>query len=695
MATLQRIRNHSVALLVIVGFAMIAFIVGDLITSSSSIVQSQRDKVVVINGKKVTYEEYEAERQRKQDFFKAMQGQELDAQATQQLNNQVYNEIVARTLIDETFEKLGLAVNKAELSELIQGQHSSQALTQMFGQQAPQIIQYFLNLVANDAFEQAAQQSPFFTEANWNEIKNQVLLSRKNEKLTSLLAAAIMPNKLEAMDNYNGDNTECTFAYVKQFVSSVPDSLVSIKKDDVVKYYESTKRNYKLNADRRNVSYISVALRPSEQDYAEAEADIKAIRDEFAQTEEIADLVNGNSNVPYIDAFVPVSSLDNATREFVEQNEVGAILEPHRESGDVYMMARILDKTVAADSTEIAVVFVQDKNEADSISAVLAKSNDAAEALASYTDQQKFIGWMQDPSLLQSFGDEVRNKIRETAKGAMFSHEINGMNIVGKVTGKSAPVALAKVAVYATEVFPSTRTRGEEYGKLNRFLTTYKSVKQMQDSARAEGFMMMPTTLYATAYSVGGIQDARQAVKFAFQNKKGDVSEIFETSGNNLLVVAITGDIENGYMSLSDSTFYQQISQFNVLPLKKAEKLAEQFEAVSNKTLAGYSEAFNGASIDTARFVNFNLNSVMGIGAEPKIFEAALKANPGEVVTVSGRNAVVALQVLDKNEKGLNYDEQARLDAVARGREYAQAISAALQVMQNNAEIEDNRISFY
>ena len=129
--------------------------------------------------------------------------------------------------------------------------------------------------------------------------------------------------------------------------------------------------------------------------------------------------------------------------------------------------------------------------------------------------------------------------------------------------------------------------------------------------------------------------------------------------------------------------------------LKKAEKLAEQFAAVSDKSLSGYSAAFNGASIDTARFVNFNLNSVMGLGAEPKIFEAALKANPGEVITVSGKNSVVALQVLDKNDKGLNYDEQARLDAVARGREYAQAVSAALQVMQNKAQIEDNRINFY
>ena len=111
MAVLQRIRNHSILLLVIVGLAMVAFIVGDLITSSSSIVQSRRDKVVTVDGQKVTYEEYEAARQRRQDFVKAMQGQELDNQSTQQLNNQVYQEIVTKNLIEKACKKFGLVVS--------------------------------------------------------------------------------------------------------------------------------------------------------------------------------------------------------------------------------------------------------------------------------------------------------------------------------------------------------------------------------------------------------------------------------------------------------------------------------------------------------------------------------------------------------------------------------------------------------
>lgn len=695
MAVLQRIRNHSVLLLIIVGLAMVAFIVGDLITSSSSIMQSSRDKVVTIDGEKVTYENYEAARQRKQDFIKAMQGQELDNQATQQLNNQVYQEFVTKQLINKACEKFGLNVTKDEINELVFGQNQSPVLTQMFGQAATQVMNTFANLNANDGFEQAAQSNPFFSEENLKEIEDQVVLNRLIEKYTDIVAAAVKPNKLEAKDNFDGDNTECTFAYVKQYASSVPDSVVTVSKSDVEKYYNSTKRNYILNADRRNISYINVALRPSEQDYAEAEADIKALRDEFATTDEVADLVNGNSSVSYLDAWVPVTSFEGDTREFVQNNAVGAILEPHRENGDYYMMARILDKTTAPDSTQFALVVVPTSTEADSIKAVLAAAADANVALASYNQQQKFVGWMEDPQLLQNFGDELRNKIRTSAIGSTFTHNMNdNAFFVCKVTKRTAPVALAKVAIYANEVYPSTRTRGEEFGKLNRFLTTYKTIQQMQDSARAEGFMMMPTTVYSTSYNVGGVQDARKAVQFAFQNSKGKISDIIET-GDNLLVVAITGDIEKDYLDINDTTFYKQLAMFNVLPLKKVEKLSADFDAVADKTLAGYAAAFEGASIDTAKFVNFNLNSVVGLGAEPKVFEAALKANPGDVVKVAGRNLVVALQVLNKNEKGLTYDEKARLETVGRTRDYAQVANAALQVLQNNAKIDDNRINFY
>lgn len=696
MATLQRIRNHSVALLVIVGLAMLAFIIGDLLTSSSSIMQSQRDKVVVINGKKVTYEEFETERQRKTEFLKSMMGQDLDNNASQQLTQQVYQEFVTKTLLDEQCNKLGLAVTKDEINELVQGNNLSPVLTQMFGQQAPQMAAFFVNLISNDGFEEASKQYPFATLNNWMEIENQIVLNRKAEKYNALIAAAVKPNKLEAKDNFEGDNTECSFAYVKQNAISVADSLVTVSENDVKAYYESTRRNYKLTAARRAASYIAVALNPSQADFAEALEEMNSVRDEFATTSDMADLTAAGSTVPYIDAFVNVNNLDGEIRTFVEGGNVGDVLEPNLQQGNIYMMARIMDKKNAADSVEISMVVVPTKEEADSIQQVLDKAAHAVEAIASYSDQQKYNGWANDAFLFQNFGNEVRNLITETANGKCFNHEMkvgtNSAFYVGKVTKRTAATQLAKVAVYAVEVIPSSTTRRDEFGRLNQFLTEHKSVKEMQDSAMAAGFMMMPTTVYSTNYNIGSVQDARQAVRFIFNGKKGDISEIFE-AGDNLLVVTVNGDVEDGYLSLSDKEFYNQISQFYVTPRKKVDYLAEKFNAISGD-LNAYAQAFE-TSVDTAQFVNFNIASISGLGIEPAIVGAAVKAAEGQIINVPGMSNVVALQVLSKNDKGLEYNEAERLANVVRSREYVNAQNGAFNILQNEAEIEDNRISFY
>lgn len=698
MATLQRIRNHSVALLIIVGLAMLAFIIGDLLTSSSSIMQSTRDKVVTINGTKVTYEQFEKERQRKSDFYKSMMGQELDNNATQQLTQSVYSEFVAKTLLNEACEKLGIAVTSDEVNELVQGDHISPVLTQYFGEQAKQIASFFTNLVVNDGFEEAQKQYSFATYDNWMEIEDEISLTRLMEKYQGIVAAAVQPNKLEALDNFNGDNEECSFAYVRVNARAVADSLVKVPADAVKAYYNSTKRNYKLASTRRPISYIAVQLRPSQQDFDDVKNEISAVRDEFATSADVADLVNGNSLVPYVDAYVNNNQYTGDLKTFVDGGDMENILEPNLQEGTVYMMARIMGKTVAPDSMKVSLIVLPTKEAADSVKTVLAAAEDPTTVTSTFNQQQAFNGWATEVVALQQFGKDLANTIFATAKGQTFSSEMtsgqNTIYYVGKVSDATAAVAKSKVAVYAVEVTPSSTTRRDEFGKLNQFLTDNKSIEAMQDSAEAAGYFMMPTVVASTAYTIGNVSDARQAVRYAFQNKKGDVSEIFECD-DQLLVVAITGDEQEGYTTLNDTTFYKQLASNFVLPTIKVEKIVSDINNSQDKSLAGIAAAYD-AKVDTASFVNFNLASISGIGAEPKVLAAALKAEPGAFVgPIAGRNNAVALQIISKNGKDLKYDEAARKQEVARNREYSYAGNNALSALEDQADIQDNRISFY
>jgi len=703
MATLQRIRNHSVALLVIVGLAMAAFIIGDLLTSSSSIMQSNRDKVVTVNGKKVTYEEFETERNRKQEFIKAMYNQDLDNAATEQLTQQVYNEFVTKLLLNEACEETGLAVTPGEVNEMVQGAHTATVLKQLFGEQnAKQAGQYFTNLIVNDSWEEAQQQMPFATQSNWAEIEDQIKLVRTMEKYNALVSAAVKPNKLEAEDNFAGDNEQATFAYVRKSAYTVADSLVKVSDSDLKDYYQATKRLYK-NPDMVSVAYIAVPLHPSQADYQSVLADMETVKEEFKTGADISDLVNSNSEIPYLDAFVRLNTFEGDVKTFVENGKKDDFMEPALQDESAYVMARIIDKTVAPDSFQVELMMFADKAKYDSVAAlnlkvdsVFTKAALTANENPQLAQQAGRLGWANEVQLLKQLGKDLRDQVVSTPKGGLFKFQTDGVQpvyYIGRVTDLTAPVEKAKVALYANSVTPSSATRREEYGKLNNFLTEFNTVKAMRDSARAKGFNMLETNVYTNSYSVGRVSDARQAVRFAFENDVNSISEIFEC-GDNLLVVAPVRKVNAGYMSLKDTTFQKQLRSMGVMPLKKVEYLVEKANTATDKSLEGYAAVLE-ADIDTAKFVNFNLGSISGLGNEPAVVAAALKAQKGEVAgPIAGKNNVVVLQVIDKAGKDLQYDEAARLKAVASSREYTSA-AQPISTLQQQADIKDYRVTFY
>jgi peptidyl-prolyl cis-trans isomerase D len=716
MATLQRIRNHSVALLVIVGLAMAAFIVGDLLTSSSSIMQSSRDKVVTINGKKITFEEYETARNNMAELQKSLFGRNDQSNETaQQINNQIYQSFVSNTLMDEAGEELGITVSDAEVNELTQGQNVSPILRQIFtnpsnGQYMKEAVDFWINLVVNNNFEEVAEQyrqagssmPEWATLNNWLVIEDQVKLNRKIEKYTALLSAAVTPNSLEAKNQFEGENTECTFAYVKQGFQSVGDSLVKVSSSSINDRYNATKYLYKEPATR-TINYIAVPLRPSAADYAAALDELNAMRDEFTTTDDLEELINAGSAVPYIDAYVALRDFDEATRSFVDNGNVGDILEPTRQ-GNVYLMSRLVGKKQAPDSLKLSLIIVSNPVKANAVYNLVSANNDFAQVAKDSCENPQLaakngeFGWITEAAAVQAFGKETTAKIYNTGVGNVFRTEIDGMAsktyIIGKVEEATKSVEKANVATYAIEVTPSSATRRDEYGKLNNFLIANKTVKLMQDSAMSAGYVMRQTTLSSDSYNVDRVNDARQAVRFAFQNEVGKISEIYECD-DNLLVLAITGATEDGYLTPKDSIIYKGIES-QLLNEAKSVKLAQDLDAkTADKSLAGYSASLD-SKIDTATHVNFNLTSrIFGLGIEPEVVAAALAAQPGQVVgPIAGKNSVVVLSVTDKINKGLTYDEEAAKQAVASGRDYY-AVRNALNILAKYSKIEDNRISFY
>ena len=702
MATLQSIRNHPTLLLAVLGGGLILMIIMFGFDDYAGFFRND-DTVLNVNGKKVGWTQFETERSHQSDFFQSFFNQDVNkSDVAHQINNQVFNQFVQEIILDEQLEDLGIAVSDAEVNELAQGSHISPVMTQVFGQNAQAYGQTFAQLVSENGFEEFQQKynAPYMTLNNWLVLERQIISTRKAQKYGALLSAAIQPNVLEAEDVYNGENTDVAFSYVRKSAYDVADSLVSVKNSDIKAYYEAHKQNFKQSVKTREISYIAVPLRPSDADRENVLENMNKIREEFA-TGNAQEVVAANSIVPFVDAYLNNNTFRGELKEFVDANGADAVSEPQVYRGDIlsllgeesesdqnlaeyYYMARILGKRTASDSIKLVIAGATAENQ-DSLFQAIKKG-----------DQDASANWTTGVNMI-AFEQGLREKIEAAKAGETFKYDFNNgqqqVYLVAKVVEKTAPVAQSKVAVYAERISPSSKTRRAEYGKLNEFSNTYPTLEQMKDSALTAGFRMRDANVATTNYDINEVKDCRQAIRFVFDGKKGDISEIYE-DGGYLLLVGIKGDIEEGYASIDNEQLNNYIKMM-VTPEKKVAYLVENdFGKVADKTLEGYAAAL-GTSTQEASRVNFNTTSISGLGVEPKVVAEALKAAEGAVVgPIAGSNNVVVLKVTSKTDKGLefnadNYKE--KVSAVV----YRNAAGVANQKLNTDATIVDNRIKFY
>ena len=131
MATLQKIRNHGVLLLVIVGLAMLAFIMGDFINSGSSFFNRNREYVGEIAGHKVHYTDYEAAKDQLTEVYKIETGRtDIDEDFSAQIRNQVWQMMLMDYSLRQQAEEIGMDVTAEELSNLCIGENPHQLIRQ-------------------------------------------------------------------------------------------------------------------------------------------------------------------------------------------------------------------------------------------------------------------------------------------------------------------------------------------------------------------------------------------------------------------------------------------------------------------------------------------------------------------------------------------------------------------------------------
>ena len=713
MATLEKIRSKAGMLVTVIGLALFAFIVGDLFTGGQSFWRQSKDKVLTINGERITTDEFAREVDDLTEIYQMQSGQNsLPSEYVQQINNQVYDNIVRETLITDEADKIGMTVSKEELKDMVSGDHISPMLQQMpffrnqqTGQFDKSLLMNFLQTVVSiqdGADGAAASQELQQARKFWMFWEKTIKKQRLEEKFNTLLSKAIMPNSLDTKAQYEAGKESVDFAYAVQSFASIPDSTVTISKSELTSLYDKQKDARFKQGETRAVKYFSVDILPSKSDFETTEEEINKARPEFVSTTSIADYVNANSEVPYVDAYVAISSMNADEKKFAETSAAGEVYGPYLDD-NTYKMFRMIAKTSAPDSIKARHIMLPIQDEAkavalaDSLLTALNGGSDFAALAEKFSADRNSasrggeIGWFTESDAVRGIGVDFKNACFSAPLNKYFTVRTTYGIHVAQVTEATKNVAKAKVAVYALQVSPSSRTFQQLYSKINQFIATNNTPELIEKNASEGGYNVMTNDrLQTTDNNLGMIQNARQPIRWAFQNKAGKVSEIFEVD-NKFVVVAVTGSTKAGYASLEQAT---PALRFELMNKKKAEMITKNLEGKKLASLSEYATAMN-TRVDTAKFVSFNTTRIAGVGNEPVLAGMAPYATVNTITgPVAGNNGVYVFSVYNKTANETPYNAENEKQSIEANLTY-RLMYQSMEVLKNHAKIEDNRIIMF
>src|SRR5690606_22745485 len=274
MGIMGSLRNRAGLVIFVIGLAIVAFLLGDIIQSGTPFWAKKQNQVGNVNGEGIDYNVFNQQVEQ----MSMMYQQQMGGGETPQLKNfaiqQVWNQFISKTLIDEEIDKIGLTVGKQEFNDLITGPNPSPQILQNFtNPQTGQFDRNFLNQIINEAKNGGSDVA-----GQWETLLESIRSQRLTEKYSNLLKSAVYVTALEVEDEYTAKNKLANFKYLLLDYSSVKDSEIKLTDSDYKEYYNKHKSSFKNTEETRAVEYVLFDASPSARDTAATLAAIQNLK---------------------------------------------------------------------------------------------------------------------------------------------------------------------------------------------------------------------------------------------------------------------------------------------------------------------------------------------------------------------------------------------------------------------------------
>ena len=590
----------------------------------------------------------------------------------------------------------GIKVGEEELKELLAGDMVSPVISQnpVFqdenGNFSKTALQNIINAVQTD---QTGRLKTY-----WDYIQNTVFTQQFYAKYGSLFSASNFQNPLmlkrAIADNNNTANVD--FVLVPSVFTQ--DSTITVSDEEVQKYYNDHKSQYRQNASR-DMEYVVFEVTPSAADIEATKEAMNSIYDEFSTTEAVKTFLARNSEKPLSEYWYRAGELNTINtdlNEFVFSNASGTspIVSDNE---NVFYAGRIMATAQVPDSIYVRHILfaaTDSQEKIDSVMNVLQKGESFANVATSVSaDTQSAadggrgnIGWLTQSYMIPGFEPALTAQV-----GKPFVLKTQYGTHIVEVTKRTAPVTKKQVAILQKSSLSSNETFNDYYSQASKFAKLaagdYKNYKAAVDTLGVYSHPM--TAVQESNDTYGSINQAREVTRWIFDNKVGKVSDIITVNNNYFFIATVTGIHKDGIATLDET---KDVIRQQLFAQKAAEKAAADV-AEQIKGMDDLQEIADKLNTSVSSDVDVRFASLNGQGLDPKFIGAVSVAPEGKICgPVAGMIGTYVFKVNGRDTGAFYTEDDAKANADQMASYMSQMI---LPVMMLDADVKDNRARFF
>ncbi len=699
-------------MVIAVGVALFAFIAGD---AWQVIQPHQSQDVGEINGETLSAQDYQTLVEEYMEVIKFSSGvNALNDAQSDQLKDEVWQTYVNNKLIENEAEKLGLTVPNEEVQAIIDaGVHPLLQQTPFrnpnTGAFDKDVLKQFLVEYSKMNLAQLPSQYAEYYGSMynyWRFVEKTLIQSRLQEKYMALISNSLMSNPVEAEQAFAAKNNQSNLLLAAVPYTAVADSLVPVTEADLRAAYDGKKEQYRQYVETRNIKYIDVQVTASQEDRDALQQEMEEYTAQLANaTGDYTTLVRSTgSTVPYVDLFYTTRTLPADVVARLDSVGVGDVFGPYYYATDNTLNSfKKLAKASMADSIEFRQIQVVETDAektkllADSIFNAIKGGADFAEVAQKY-GQTGEPTWISSANYegAQIDGDNMKyiGAITTLGKGELVNLNLSQANVIMQVTDKKAVKDKYKVAIVKRTVDFSKETYSKAYNEFSAFIATNNTLEKMVANAEDAGYRLLDRNdLTSAEHGIGGIRDTKDALRWVFDAKPGEVSSLYECGeSDHLLMVGLESIVPEGYRPL---TLVQDQLRFEVLRDKKAEKIMADMKAAGAASFDQYKNLANAVE-DSVKLVTFGAAAYVPAlrSSEPLVSAYASVGEMNQLSTpIKGNGGVFVLQTYAQEKLDNTYnqeDEEAALVGL-----YSRMASQFLNDLYLKADVKDTRYLFF